>query len=960
MLRSAIHVRRCIILFGILSLFASSPAVADALQDAREHTINAVKAGRYEEAGTSSEKVLALVAQQSGKESFSYAMSEITHAKVLVVLGRPKEAVPLYQHALTFVEGALSADDPAVTNITLDFAELYIAQRRPRDALPLLERTLSAQAKRNDPERYSTLVALARVRELEGEAAEAEKLLRQALHISESAAGPNTIASANILQALSGLLDGRRAFDEAEHLYLKELAIRKRYLGSDHPDVATTLSHLAVHYDERGQSDNAINTLKEALAIEERVLGKDDAQLVKPLSNLAQMLVFGEKPEDGIPYMERSLAIREKVFGRDQPITGEGHAILASLYYHRDNWTSAFSHFVSAAQIAAQNNPNVALAKLRPDPGERRSPSDSSSVVFKGLFGSAAAMAKSQVVTMLPSLRGAIADKTFIAAQWATQSSTASALAQMAARQAKGNSRLAGLARERQDLVQELAGVDNEIVALAFRTKHIAGLEQSFAGAIRRRLSEIDAVMTAEFPEYAALTSPQPLTTAEVGEIVKPTEALVQFVFTDVDAYIWVITSRSWYWSGLERDGKQILADVLALRCGLDVTAWEGAGRQKCRDLTMAEPVRNRDGDIVVATLPFDYARSYRLYKTLFGNVEDLIEGKHLLIAPSGPLSQLPFQVLVTEPSASEGQRTAAWLIRKHALTVLPAVSSLKALRRVARPSAATRPIAGFGNPLLDGDPGDPFDGQRAQRARDYKSCPTTAPKLVASLSNPRRGVERFVVRGGLADLASVREQTPLPETADELCAVARDLHAESGDVRLGARATEREVKRLSESGELAQYRVLHFATHGALAGEITGTSEPGLLLTPPGTPSEEDDGYLTASEIAGLKLDADWVVLSACNTAAGGTQGAESLSGLARAFIYAQARALLVSHWEVGSDAAVKLITGAMRRLAADKNLGRAEAMRQSMLAMIDRGKPEEAHPALWAPFVVVGEGGR
>jgi CHAT domain-containing protein len=107
------------------------------------------------------------------------------------------------------------------------------------------------------------------------------------------------------------------------------------------------------------------------------------------------------------------------------------------------------------------------------------------------------------------------------------------------------------------------------------------------------------------------------------------------------------------------------------------------------------------------------------------------------------------------------------------------------------------------------------------------------------------------------------------------------------------------------------------------------------------------------------LKLDADWVILSACNTAAGGASGAEALSGLARAFFYAQARALLVSHWEVASDTTVKPITGAMRRLAADKTMGRAEAMRQSMLALMDTGMPQEAHPAFWAPLVVVGEGG-
>lgn len=178
--------------------------------------------------------------------------------------------------------------------------------------------------------------------------------------------------------------------------------------------------------------------------------------------------------------------------------------------------------------------------------------------------------------------------------------------------------------------------------------------------------------------------------------------------------------------------------------------------------------------------------------------------------------------------------------------------------------------------------------------------------------------------------------------------------------MRLGARATEREVKALSESGDLAQNRVVHFATHGAMAGQLKSDFESGLVLTPPAKASEKDDGYLTASEIAGLKLDAAWVILSACNTAAGQAENAEALSGLARAFFYAQARALLVSHWEVDSDAAVKLITTTMQEVANRKNSSRAEALRHAMLDLINSGNTRQAHPAIWAPFVVVGEGGR
>jgi CHAT domain-containing protein len=265
--------------------------------------------------------------------------------------------------------------------------------------------------------------------------------------------------------------------------------------------------------------------------------------------------------------------------------------------------------------------------------------------------------------------------------------------------------------------------------------------------------------------------------------------------------------------------------------------------------------------------------------------------------------------------------------------------------------------MIGFGNPLLDGP--DASYEKLAKLARDKQLCPAAQRQRIAALVEPRRGAVRVELRGGLANLSHIKRQIPLPETADELCDVAQDVSADvARDIRLGMQATEGEIKRLSASGDLAKYRVVHFATHAFLSGQLDGTSEPGLILTPPEKATEEDDGYLSASEVAALKLDAEWVILSACNTAAGTATSAEALSGLARAFIYAQARALLVSHWEVYSDATVKLITTAARDMAGDPKVGRAEALRRSMLALLDKGAAEEAHPAFWAPFVVVGEG--
>ena len=171
--------------------------------------------------------------------------------------------------------------------------------------------------------------------------------------------------------------------------------------------------------------------------------------------------------------------------------------------------------------------------------------------------------------------------------------------------------------------------------------------------------------------------------------------------------------------------------------------------------------------------------------------------------------------------------------------------------------------------------------------------------------------------------------------------------------------ATEARIKALSQSGQLAQYRNISFATHGLIAGEV-GAFDAGLVLTPPPTPDGTDDGLLSTGEIAQLRLDADLVFLSACNNAAGAADNDEGLSGLASAFFYAGARSLLVSHWPVYSDAATRLTSKTVTRLNADPTLGVSDALRYAMLDLLDDPDSDDRmrHPAFWAPFMIVGEG--
>lgn len=326
---------------------------------------------------------------------------------------------------------------------------------------------------------------------------------------------------------------------------------------------------------------------------------------------------------------------------------------------------------------------------------------------------------------------------------------------------------------------------------------------------------------------------------------------------------------------------------------------------------------RIRAGTENGALVPFDTAAAHEIYQAIFTpEVRALVPEKQRLRVVTGDiLSALPLTLLASRQGKSLAD--TRWLVEDHAISVLP---SLATLGQSPKRADVRRDVIAIGAPALGG-----------------------TQAITA-------GADIFA--GGETRSARVSRLVPLPGAEREIAAVAAHVRKPARSILLtGQNATEPAVRALDYS----QAGVLLFATHGLVSGAFDARSEPALVLTPPTQESEDNDGLLTASEAARLRLDADWVILSACDTAAGDQPSAAGYTGLARAFLFAGARRVVASHWPVRDDVAARLSVELLD--ASAKGATADEALRRAILKVMKQGKPEQArNPALWAPFMVVG----
>ncbi len=883
---------------------AESSEAADAMES---HALALQALERLDEAEALRRSAMAIRLKSGGQGNEGAITSTLHLANLVEKRDRPVEAEALYKKALDAGLSALGPDHQLVAFSQLFLGMLLFGQNRLAEAEPLLKRGVAVMEKSGktggqeggiaDTARSTLALLMAR----EKRYGEAASLFETLLARTEKSEGPGSLTAARYRLSLATMLERQGKLDEAgEHVALVIPVLEASEAGK--PALAFALATLGNIRRGQEKFSEAEVIFADVVVRLTALYGENDRSVLLALGNLAL----------------------------DQSGNGRGSAAAAAL----------FERYVSGMDRKTAANA-AALAETRA--GKVEDSAISAAAAYGSLIRLYARLANKE-----PENRAAYSEKAFLVAQRIVESQAASALSQMAARQASGSGELASLLRSREDAVEAWQRADRQLTALRAGAAQDPVRERRLAAELMEKDAAIraaDAKIAADFAGFGALSQPALPGFAAVQAALADNE--LALFYTDAGdlgggrsaTYLWAVPkSGEPVWVELERGSGEIAAAVRHMRGLL------GVGEQTRGAKTLGAGVKTDvQADVLKA--------GEEIYKALLGPVAHLAKGKALVIVPTKRLAALPFQLLVSK-AAPEGSadkyRDAGWLVKDHALTVMPSLAALIALKAPG-PAAARTPYLAFANPLLTGRSGT---DRRAFARAGCSGAPSAAGDAVPAAPP---ATDLFGADG--ADPAAVRALAPLPETVDEVCAVAAALGAGDEALRLGAAANENEIKALSANGALEQAAVVHFATHGLISGDLTGLAEPAIVLTPPETASSANDGLLTASEVAALKFNADWVILSACNTASG-EGGGEALSGLARAFFYAGARSLMVSHWPVNSDAAVSLVTKTVSEMANDKSTSRPEALRRAMLAEIARGGAH-AEPENWAPFVLVGDGG-
>jgi CHAT domain-containing protein len=516
------------------------------------------------------------------------------------------------------------------------------------------------------------------------------------------------------------------------------------------------------------------------------------------------------------------------------------------------------------------------------------------------------------------------------AADWVRSGVVQQALGDAAARSAASSPALAEVVRQEQDAKNEVAALRRYLSGDAGSAEtplpQVATKMRERIAVLENQRTKLQAEIKAKFPEYERLVRPQPPSVQEIAAQLEPSQALLMLLPTQHAVYVWAVASdRTAGFARVDMDEERLIGLVASLRAQLDFGASSQAGTA------------------------FNSAAAFALYDQLLAPLASVFKGKtQLVVAAGGRLSQIPFGILQTRAGGGVG-KDSPWLIKEASIAQVPSLTAWLAIKKLAKAPSASQSFAGWGDPAFN------FAAAAATQPKSVK-----ARSVVLSRAATLTQLDAAELAAPAPSALKYSDIPALPETRDELLAIANTLQASAEtDLRLGAQATRESVLQASKSGYLSNRRVVAFATHGLVAGDLPNLDQPALALAATGKEvSNPLAPLLTLEDVLTLKLNADWVVLSACNTAAADGKAEEALSGLARGFFYAGSRSLLVTHWAVESESAKMLTTQTFAHYASHTDAPKAESLRQAMLQVMEN--PRYAHPAYWAPFALVGDGGR
>ncbi len=899
--------------------------------------------GRYAEASAAANKSLDLARAAKGDDSTQAALGYTAVAYSLSLEGRFSEADAAYRKALAIRTKLLGETHPLTGEAYNNLAINMENHGMPASAIePLIRKALdiTRSALGENSQRTATMYAnVAHNLNQQGRYAEAEPMYRRALELQERITGvAHPSYATQLINLAQNMRDDGRS-DQAEPLIRRALGIFRAKFGDDNPETAWAYISLGSALGSLGRhAEEAEMTIK-ALEIRRRLLGEKHPLTAVSYNSVGVALVRGgggNGDKTAEPYFRQSVAIL-------QHSVGEVHIDTAHAY---DSLASNLLRQGKAAEAEQAAAKAVAIVRRLEDQTAARG----SAVALSGLDRQQANPDRGVFTTYMNAAFGLmsdtpgaaeqsqIQDRAFRAAQDAVSSASGRAVLQTAARGAAKTPQMAEAVRAEQDLAARANLIDKNLLrALGAKKTVEAARLRGELDDVQARLADVSALIDKKYPSYRQLVSPRPIGLAETQKALRPDEALLLMTEAANTFHLFVVTPTAVGWSRPGKEVEVILKQISDLRCDVDFATCSAARQAELDALPTS--AKEQEG-----YQRFDLDTAHTLYKELIEPVEPLLKGtSRLYVASSGKLGDLPLAMLSTTPlpegadlADPDTLARAGWLAGRYAFTSLPSVAALT-LSREMRPARRDTSFRGYGAPVLLG--GD------------------TGARAATGI-----GVFEGVSAAGspLADPDALRKLAPLPGTKIELAAMADLFGNASGSLTLDGKATEAALR---QDAALATSNIVAIATHGLLPDPVLGFGEPGLVMTPPATPSDIDDGLLTATEAARLTLSADWVILSACNTAsAQNSGGGDSLSALARGFLYAGADALLASHWRVSDEATAVLTVETLMARRANPDMSRAQALQMGMKAVrsgkradgaaIAGWKAGWAHPAAWAAF--------